>query len=108
MKIYVLKMSRFVCTNVKELQAKGLVPLGDLIMDEVKGKVEGKIKGKVEGEGEVGYVIIYDITTDTVTHLKAKVVTDDALWIITEDSFTDNLDNDTFTYFKYKVCKNDI
>jgi hypothetical protein len=104
MKIYVLKMSRFVCTNVKELQAKGLAPLGDLIMDEVKGK----IKGKGKGEGEVGYVIIYDITTDTVTHLKAKVVTDDALWIITEDSFTDNLDNDTFTYFKYKVCKNDI
>lgn len=83
----------FVCTNVKELQDKGLTPLGDIIMDiEIK----------------VGYVIIYDTTTDTVTHLKAKVVTDDALWIITEDSFTDNLDNDTFTYFKYKVCKNDI
>ena len=86
-------MSRFVCTNVKELQAKGLTPLGDIIMDiDIK----------------VGYVIIYDTTADTVTPLKAKVVTEDALWIITEDSFTDNLDNDTFTYFKYKVCKNDI
>ena len=86
-------MSRFVCTNVKELQDKGLAPLGDIIMDiEVK----------------VGYVIIYDSTTDTVTHLKAKADTEDTLWIITEDSFTDNLDNDTFTYFKYKVCKNDI
>ena len=86
-------MSRFVCTNVKELQAKGLTPLGDLIMDI---------------EINVGHVIIYDTTKDTVTPLKVKVVTEDALWIITEDSFTDNLDNDTFTYFKYKVCKNDI
>ncbi len=86
-------MSRFVCTNVKELQDKGLAPLGDIIMDiDIK----------------VGHVIIYDNTTDTVTPLKVKVATEDALWIITEDSFTDNLDNDTFTYFKYKVCKNDI
>ena len=88
-------MSRFVCTNVKELRAKGLAPLGDIIMD-----IDIKVK--------VGYVIIYDITADTVTHLKAKADTEDTLWIITEDSFTDNLDNDTFTYFKYKVCKNDI
>jgi hypothetical protein len=86
-------MSRFVCTNVKELQDKGLAPLGDIIMDiDVKA----------------GYVIIYDSTTDTITHLKVKVDTEEALWIITEDSFTDNLDNDTFTYFKYKLCKNDI
>jgi hypothetical protein len=91
-------MSRFVCTNVKELQDKGLSPLGDIIMDIIKVKVQV----------QEGHVIIYDITTDTVTTLKVKVDTDDTLWIITEDSFTDNLDNDTFTYFKYKVCKNDI
>ncbi len=85
-------MSRFVCTNIKELQAKGLTPLGDLILDI-----------DVVTDIVVGSIIIYDITTDTVTTFKPKVVANDALWIITEDSFTDNLDNDTFTYFKYRV-----
>ncbi len=93
-------MSRFVCTNIKELQAKGLTPLDNSLLQDL---LDSPLP-------EVGTVIIYDITANTMATVKPKVATDDTLWIITEDSFTDNFDDDTFTFFKYRVCrdKNDI
>ena len=87
---------KFKCTNEKELLAKGLTLLGDIEFDVTEDELS-MIK--------TGEIIIFDIITDTYTTFKPKggsAVTD-IFWVITEQSFTDNLDNETFTYFKYGI-----
>jgi hypothetical protein len=50
-------------------------------------------------------VLIYDFTYGTMEFHRIHVprMNEREIWIITEDSYTDNLDNEAFTYFKYKV-----
>jgi hypothetical protein len=86
---------KFKCTNEKELLSKGLTLLGDIDIDVTEEELSVL---------KTGEVIIFDTINDTFHTFKPKggIVTD-IFWVITEQSYTDNLDNDTFTYFKYGI-----
>lgn len=91
-----LNMS-FKCINETELKSKGLsVPVFDFDFPYDINLLNRHT------------VLIYDTATEEITYHTVHVprTNEQEIWIITEDSYTDNLDNETFTYFKFKyVCE---
>ena len=88
----------FTCTNEKELKNKGLTLLGDLDLE-----IEPALLDMVKSDSRL--VLLCENNVFTV-HLRKGMGSEIAdarihLWIINEESYTDNLDDDTFTYFKY-------
>lgn len=87
----------FKCVNGKELTSKGLTLLGDLDLN-----IDSNLIDAVKSDPSL--VIILNNGRSTIHRLPrssclpASVI---HLWIINDESYTDNLDDDTFTYFKY-------
>ena len=81
------------CINEAELTSKGLRPLDNFNFE---FNFDVTLLNRYT-------VLIYDTATDEITYHKVHVPRSNEreIWVITEDSYTDNLDNDTFTYFKY-------
>ena len=82
------------CINEQELKAKGLIapPIQDIFLEEVDFE---RINRHT--------VLIYDTLTHEFTYHTVRVprTYEKEIWLITENSYTDNLDNETFTYFKF-------
>jgi hypothetical protein len=79
----------FTCENYEELTSKGI---------EYNLNINYHVHGYTPGS-----VIIIDVTHEQHIVKLSKFTTahELSIWLITEDSFTDNLDNDSFTYIKY-------
>jgi hypothetical protein len=95
----------FTCTNVSELASKGIELLGEQLEIEVDPDL--LLQAMKEDA-----LIVHRIHSGTFhLHRPHKKFTLPrcpieasplfVLWIVTEDSYTDNLENDSFTYFKY-------
>jgi len=84
----------FKCINEQELKAKGLLvpPIHDIFLEEVDFKLLNRHT-----------VLIYDTLYGEFTYHTVRVprTYEKEIWLITENSYTDNLDNETFTYFKF-------
>lgn len=84
------------CINEKELKSKGFTSdtseFSDIEIDQA-----------LTNNLDRYTVLIVDITAGEQYLQKVHVPRehDKEIWFITENSFTDNLDNETFTYFKY-------
>jgi len=85
--------------NYEEVRSKGLEPLDNELVYSKLIEIEPSIIDALNKN----VVCIYDILSDEVSLQLVKVprVHDREIWFITEDSYTDNLDNETFTFFKY-------
>ena len=85
----------FKCINEKEITSKGLTLLGDLDL-----KIDPDLITAVRADPSL--IIIfnngYTIHRLPRSSSKSSLI---QLWIINDESYTDNLDDDTFTYFKY-------
>lgn len=81
----------FTCNNVDELNLKGLKYLETIDED-------------ISDTYSFGSVLTIDLTKNRkLKFTNYKTAYKLSIWLITEDSFTDNLDNDSFTYFKYSI-----
>jgi hypothetical protein len=91
-----LELSPLSNFNVQEIISKGLNPL-DVFQLNLEINIFNTLNRNT--------VCIYDMTTDEVytQHVYVPRIHERELWVITENSFTDNMDNETFTYFKYEL-----
>jgi hypothetical protein len=82
----------FTCENCDELTSKGIEYTLNINYDIGDSHTY-----------EPGSVLLIDLTREKYNFKLSKFTTKHELsiWFITEDSFTDNLDNDSFTYMKY-------
>ncbi len=85
------------CINEKELKNKGVKP--DFSLSDIE------INRALTNNLDRHTVLIVDTTNDEQYLQKVNVPREHEkeVWVITENSFTDNLDNETFTYFKYSL-----
>jgi hypothetical protein len=87
----------FKCLNEKEIISKGLPLLGELDLSIDRSLIETV-------RADPGLILMSYYGSYTAyrlpksTSLPAELI---HLWIIIDESYTDNLDGDTFTYFKY-------
>jgi hypothetical protein len=83
------------CINEKELKSKGFASEFSFSDIEIDRALVNSLDRYT--------VLIVDITEGEQYLQKVHVQRehDKEVWFITENSFTDNLDNETFTYFKY-------
>jgi hypothetical protein len=90
------------CLNKEQLVKKGLIPL-DLEVDTVLlGNLLSLAKNRI---------IIIDRVQNNI-YLKPfkryDMYVDSNIWMITEDSLTDNLDNQSLTYYHYNLKEDAI
>ena len=88
----------FKCINEKELNLKGLTLLGDLDL-----QIDPTLIREVKSDP---CLVLVSNCDEYYTHrLPRSYAREDCskiqVWIINDESYTDNLDDDTFTYFKY-------
>jgi hypothetical protein len=90
----------FRCINEKELIRKGLTTLGDLDL-----QIDPSLIGEVKSDPCL--VLVYNCDSYYTHRLPRSYARNNAsiiqVWIINDESYTDNLDDDTFTYFKYEA-----
>lgn len=97
----------FECVNLAELKMKNLTPIQFEIgeQQEIYTSLTLLLAETYQlsiKDLEGGSVVVYD--GHTVEYFKSvRRYNDVFVWFITEDSYTDNMDNDSFTYFKFKI-----
>ena len=105
----------FKCVNLNEITMKNLTPMNFSIgeQQEIYANLNILMSEKYQlniADLKGNSIVIYDgesvqYYTSNITYSGLGLYDDVSVWFITEQSYTDNGDDDSFTYFKFKILK---